>query len=1051
MPYISKLGKKSARGFKGLTLPVEYQAQNSLRFRSSALTYLARTPTIAGNRKTFTFSAWVKRGILSANQLFFSCSAGSNANKNEVMFVGDQLRLETIIGGSSSSVITQQVFRDAAAWYHIVIAVDTTQATAADRVKMYVNGSQVTQFSSANYPAQDFDMYYNSTNQHLIGAGNQFAGQAYSDLYMAEVCFVDGMALGPSFFAQVSRATGIWSPKDYKGSFGTNGFYLKFPLVPEPTPTPIAVNKYSARFRQSASAYLSRTPATASGQNQWTYSVWVKLGSLAQAIKLLLGNTLTGGTNRNEQQIDIEPSGQLCVWAFDNTTGYYFNRFSDLRLRDYSAWYHIVVQFDPDNATSANRINAWVNNQAVTWASSADSGAAGSISDSGYRSINNTFQNFIGAGVQGGNPPVYFVDCYMAEINMVSGAIVAPTEFGQYAPSSMRWYPKTYTGTYGTNGFYLQFNQPSAVSDFGIDSSGNSNTWTVNNLSLTAGSTYDSMTDYPDTLLSTTAANYCTLNPLPTQNFTYSNGNLSAVSRATGDASCIATMGVTSGKWYFEATIASNAFKGVVGILGTTSGSFADSVFTRIGSDQALGYDFRAYDGMRRNNSVGSAYYGSAIPDNATVGVAFDLDNNRIFVSVNGAWVASSDPVTGANPMFNLTAGATYFPSLGDDWGTESISWNVNFGQRPFAYAIPQGYLRLNTFNLPVPTVVAPDQYMTASLYTDNGTNQSIITPFAPDFIWLKCRTAAYSNGLYNTVNGRRRLVSDNTQAEDGRLLDFNNDGFTVDPTTLEQSYAGNSYVGWSWKGGGTAVSNTSGSITSSVSANPTAGFSIVSWTGNGNNSDQTVGTGLSTPLDLIIPKARTANVGSNSWLVYSSAVPMGQNQCLILDSTSALISTADQGTVNRGATAGQIRLFAGSLSGLANQNFNGNNVQYVAYCFSAVAGYSASGSFTGNGSTEGPFVYCGFRPRFILTKCSSNSTSSTVWTIVDTTRNTNNPALRELYPNSSSTEFTDSDGMDILSNGFRPRRNSEYLNFNGWTYIYMAFAESPFKYAGAR
>ena len=792
-----------------------------------------------------------------------------------------------------------------------------------------------------------------------------------------------------------------------------------------------------------ANAYLSRTPATASGQNQWTYSVWVKLGSLAQAIKLLLGNTLNGGSNRLEQQIDIEPSGQLCVWAFDNTTGYFFNRFSGLRLRDFSAWYHIVVQFDPDNGTSANRINAWVNNVAVTWSSSADSGAGGSIGSSSYRSINNTFQNFIGAGVQGGNPPVYFSNCYMAEINMVSGLIVAPTAFA-YTDANGVWQPKAYTGVYGTNGFYLDFSTVTSAAALGFDKSGNSNNWTVNNFSVATGSTYDPSNDGP-------TVNYCTLNPLPTQNYTYTNGNLSASSRSTGDASCIGTMGFTSGKWYFEGTITSNTYKGTIGILGTTTGSFADNVFTRIGSDQALGYDFRGYDGQRRNNSIASSYYGSALPDSATVGVAFDLDNNKIFVSVNGTWVASSEPVTGVNPMFTLTAGATYFPSLGDDWGTQTSSWDVNYGQQAFKYTAPTGFNPLSTASLPTPAVLQPSTQMGVNLWTDNGTNQAIPVGFTPNFTWIKCRTATPDNSLYNTVNGGNRLISNSSGIEDARKLAFSASGYTVDASTWEQSYAGNSYVGWSWKGGGTAVSNTSGSITSSVSANPTAGFSIVSWTGNGNNSDQTVGTGLSTPLDLIIPKARTANVGSNSWLVYSSAVPMGQNQCLILDSTSALISTADQGTVNRGATAGQIRLFAGSLSGLANQNFNGNNVQYVAYCFSAVAGYSASGSFTGNGSTAGPYIYTGFRPRFILTKCSSNSTSSTVWTIVDTTRDSYNPVLRELYPNSNSTEFTDSDGMDIYSNGFRPRRNSEYLNFNGWTYIYMAFAESPFKFSRAR
>ena len=163
----------------------------------------------------------------------------------------------------------------------------------------------------------------------------------------------------------------------------------------------------------------------------------------------------------------------------------------------------------------------------------------------------------------------------------------------------------------------------------------------------------------------------------------------------------------------------------------------------------------------------------------------------------------------------------------------------------------------------------------------------------------------------------------------------------------------------------------------------------------------------------------------------------------------SILFDTAAQSntTTMWNSTAPTASVFSVGTSNGSNES----SQNYVAYCFAAIRGFSAFGSYTGNGSTDGPFIYTGFRPRFILTKCSSNSTASTVWTIWDTSRNTYNASVNQLYPNSSDAEGVDSSGIDILSNGFKPKRNSEYANFSGWTYVYAAFAENPFSIARAR
>ena len=353
----------------------------------------------------------------------------------------------------------------------------------------------------------------------------------------------------------------------------------------------------------------------------------------------------------------------------------------------------------------------------------------------------------------------------------------------------------------------------------------------------------------------------------------------------------------------------------------------------------------------------------------------------------------------------------------------------------PTTYAIPDGR-----------TVMAATTWTgvntSAAITISNAVNG---VSFQPDLVWGKPRSLAYSHSLSDSVRGaNKRLQSQSTAAEDTNLTygytsSFNSDGFTTTPGATDNenwNTTGATFVAWQWKAGGTAVSNTAGSITSSVSANTTAGFSVVTYTGTGANA--TVGHGLGVAPSMVIIKKRSA-VGA--WVIGFTYSGFTWSTDYFQFDTSAK-HTDGAGTVFTAAPTSTVF----SLGTDAGEN--GSGATFVAYCFAAVAGYSAFGSYTGNGSTDGTFVYTGFRPRFVLIKIT-NTTSS--WFLFDSSRSTYNSVLNYLLPNDSGAAGDLSQGLDFLSNGFKLRDVGNGLNGSGNTYIYAAFAENPFRNALAR
>tara|TARA_R110000772_G_scaffold104092_1_gene205353 strand:+ start:33 stop:1691 length:1659 start_codon:yes stop_codon:yes gene_type:complete len=542
---------------------------------------------------------------------------------------------------------------------------------------------------------------------------------------------------------------------------------------------------------------------------------------------------------------------------------------------------------------------------------------------------------------------------------------------------------------------------------------------------------------------------------------TLSEGNLKSFSN---DASIVAnveaTFGISSGKWYFEASGRSGSNVGypVIYLADATTRSFNNTNYTGNGCS--------AYGAPIVNGSLLTRVASLSLNSTSEVRqFAFDFDDGKMWIGKNGTWydnsgtsfTNSTGPESGNN--FNSNSGFTYdVGKLFSGHNDGNCAITFNFGQDStfagtitaggnadgngvgdFKYAVPSGFLALASANLPEPTIIDGSEHFNTVLYTGNGGTQSIsgLGFGPPDFVWIKQRSSVEWHRLQDTVRGvSQQLYSNGTNAEattTNNLLSVDSDGFTVGLDSAVNG-SGYTYVAWNWLAGGTASSNTDGSITSSVSANVDAGFSIVSYTGNAT-TNATIGHGLGVAPDFIIHKNRSV---VDEWSVWSSALPNTTGYKLYLNSTSAQQTTSNYPTLPTSSV-----FYVG-----AGQEVNGNTHNMIAYCF-ANSDTTKVGSYTGNGSTDGPFVYTGFRPAWLMIK---RTDAATDWIIWDDKRNTYNELTEFLYPNLSAAEASGTGVADLLSNGFK-LRNAGVSNRNasGGNYIYLAFAENPFKYANAR
>lgn len=783
---------------------------------------------------------------------------------------------------------------------------------------------------------------------------------------------------------------------------------------------PIYPAQRSVRLRSGASAYFNRT--FSASPTTFTFSCWVKRGTLGVQ-QVIAASRLNGAQSA---YILFNATDQIVV-GLTNGSGFSTIGTSTAVYRDPAAWYHIVF-----SSTAGGNGILYVNGAQVF---------SGSV-PAGYWFFTNT-ASWVNAIGRLGDFNGQYLDGYLTEINFIDGQALSPTAFGSINPYTGVWQFMDYTGTYGTNGFYLNFqdNSGSTATTIGKDSSGNGNNWTPNNISLAAGTTYDSMLDVP-TRTSPNAANFCTLNNIfPTvTGTTWSNGNLTLAFTAGSAAYYYpGTMLVNQGEWYFEGNLAAFA-NGNAGnnffmmgfktpettVTGRTSVEFG---WGSNGTSMALRAMY-----IVAGTTITNTVFNTVTPISTDIfGIAYNAYAGSADFYKNGVLMGS---ITGMS-LGEVT------PVIYRAGTNNAATWNLNFGQRPFAYPLPAGYAPLNTYNISNSMVPNGAAQFAATLYTGTGATISIVNTignasFSPGLVWIKSRSAGTNHVEYDVVRGpTKQLVVNSNTAETTEvtgLTAFNSSGFTLGTLAALNTNAA-TYVAWNWKGGNSTVNNTAGSVSAQVNANVTAGFSTVTFPFQ-TVGIYTIGHGLNVPPDVIIVKSVTS--GTQAWVMYHTS--LGNTSYVVLNSSAIPVSSVTAWN-NTSPTSSVFTLGSGFTT--ANYGTSG-----VAYCFASIPGYSKFGRYISNGLADGPFVITGFRPRYILIKETSAIRG---WIVFDTSRSPFNIVDKYLFVETGAAEGTLA-LIDIVSNGFRLKSTNINVNdASGNTFIYMAFAENPFQNALAR
>ena len=812
-------------------------------------------------------------------------------------------------------------------------------------------------------------------------------------------------------------------------------------------------------------AFMYRTPSSEGNRKTWTYSCWFKRSTVGitsgtTSYQYLFASSIYGG---NETNIRIQ-ADSIQAYGYDGGSSDW-SYYSNAKLRDVSAWYHIVLACDTTDSTASERVKIYLNGERIT-----DWGTENHASLNFDTMINNTNWHSIGAykGISG-NDGIYTWDGYVAEAYLLDGTALPASSFGETDSTTGQWIPKETSFTssqYGTNGFYFKF----ASGAIGTDSSGKGNNYTTTNIANT------------DIMLDSPTNNFCTLNATQTYNSdtgsllqgglhfnsdTYNGGHYSNIS---------STFNVPpSGKWYAECRVGIATGGGNVAFFGVTN---QEINWDAVGNENLVGADglfsslYGDYIKVCDSGTVGTGNT-SATAGAYILAMALDVDNGYAYFGVDSGsamvWYKADGSTSGGDPTSGSTGTGGFARTFDSDdvitvstaipapgytsngsMNTLNFGQNGSFGNREtakgntdgngygnFWRAPPSGYLALCSKNLPTPTIKKPTDHFNTVLYTGNNTEDHAITGvgFAPDLVWIKSRSTTYYHQLHDKVRGTSGgvLYSNTTDAESSTysLASFDSDGFTVmkDANNDAQNDNGETYVAWNWKANGSGSANNSGDINATVSANPTAGFSIVSFTGDGSNGN-TVAHGLGKEPKAIFYKRRD---GTSHWYMVTKEIDGSQDY---LSLSSTVVAAASEVYGNP------------TTSTISNWTWGANAI--IAYCFAEIAGYSKFGKYIGNGTTNGAFINTGFQPAYILIK---NTSVVDNWHICDVTRSIGNPHNDVLRANINNAESANHAGFDVDScaTGFKIKTTNSELNTNNNNYWYMAFAEFPAKYANAR
>lgn len=757
----------------------------------------------------------------------------------------------------------------------------------------------------------------------------------------------------------------------------------------------------SVRLRSAASAYLGRTFGTPTDNRKWTWSGWVKRGSLGVAGHLFSWYSSSEANNY------FYFSGDVLNYTYDNGTTYIIS--TSAVFRDPTAWYHIMLVVDTVQAAASDRTKIYVNGVEQT--------VTGSHAPQNSFPYINSATRAPTIGRRSAAADQYF-DGYIHSVCFVDGEALTPGSFATLDAETSQWTPKSaeackaVVDAGGSNSFMLAFDDGTSLTTLGYDYSSKGNNWTGVNISLTAGITYDWVVDTPTT-------NYSTLTPLqPLAGSGPSNGNLSASGTGASVASSLRIP--PTGKWYVEYVFTTINTAAKIVVVWNTEGT------------NNVGY---RTDGFKLVNSAYTSY-GSSWGVNVTIGVAVDADAGQITFYRNGV----------AQPTLSYQfSNSDWYLAAGNNGTNGNDVYHMNFGQRPWTYAPPTGFVGLATHNLPQPAIKNPKTQFDVKLWVGTSLARTISGyQFSPDLTWIKQRSSGDGSSghvITDAIRGAtKELYTNLTNAEATSVegvTAFTSDGYSLG-TANNVNQTGANLVGFAWNVVGTSSTNTDGTITSQVAANTTAGVSIVTYTGLGTTN--TVGHGLGTPPKMIIVKRRTG--GAWEWAVWHAGIAASEYLFLNSDGPKATAASMWGSTL---PTSTVFTVGSASQSGAA--------ADFVAYCFAETSGFSKIGTYTNIASTNGPFVYCGFKPAFVMIKYVTAGTSD--WMIFDSTRDPTNVVSPYIRANLNANEAT-VDWVDFVATGFKVRNTgatSASINFTTGTgtFVFIAFAESPTKYANAR
>ena len=961
-----------------------YQLDNSARFNDDDSAYLSRTPTSAGDRKTWTWSGWVKRGeVDDVNMLF----ATPNFHESLRFQSGGALQFRV----QNLDQVTNAVFRDPSTWYHVVWSVDVTQSTASERNRVYVNG--VEQSFTGSNPANSDSLELNNTVEHQIGTSdNRF----YLDGYLSDVHFVDGQALTPSSFGETISANGKWAPKPYTGTYGTNGFHLDFEASAD------LGNDVSGNDNDWTSNNMDATDQVIDNPTN-NFAVLSSINKSSNAT-LYNGNLrITQSAAQGTTFSTIAPKSGKWYWeltqtnASDATNGIapvdqlptlYYPGHTD---GGYGWWGGGGRYYEDGTYTSGHTSTS--NSDTWQFAYDVDTGQL-------WYGKNGTWNDgdpALGTGqseiASGDRWYVPAVSPYGGDItlNFGANALASLTDYTSTAGGYFKYEPPSGYKALSSKNIPVNYRQYDDTVLY-IDGDGTDASTTFTD----EAKHHHAVTSNGDAQVDTAQSKF---------------GGASMLFDGTGDYLSIPDSddwSFGSGDFTIDGWVRLNSSSGKQAVVQQYQNS-SNSWFLSFDFGDSIGLNFKYYDGTPLEFYQGS---NSGWSTDTWYHIAVVRDGDDWNIYRDGISIAST---TSSASLSNFSAtleigkrltSAVFNGHIDDLRITKGLArWTTNFTPPTSAHGAP--YTTQNK-------IQDPSDYFDVATYTGNGSTQSITgLNFQPDFTWLKNRDAADSHGLFDSVRTATKLLSSDTTAAESTDADtltaFTSGGFSLG-ADVKYNTNTEDYVAWNWL------------------ESVTSGFDIVSYTGNG--TARTIAHSLGTSPDLMIIKDRD---GTNDWAVYHHAnTTAPETDYVLLNGTAA---TADDATYWNDIAPSSETFSIGT-----NADVNTNTNDYIAYLFDEKPGYSKFGSYTGNGSADGPFIYTGFKPRYVMVR--RVDASSWGWIIWDTERDTYNVATKYLEAQLANQEVTGLD-IDVNSNGFKTRTSLNSQNASGGTYLYIAFADT--------